>query len=473
MSSNNTSSSNNGSGFTPPHLNNGSGFTPPHLNNGSGFNPPHLNNGSGLKSAPLTFLGVISGMELAVGLIFNSVILILNVIIIIKTKVSVAHILITVLHGFDLVICMTSLPLTFVAAILDIKLFLICVLHEASLAFSVSASSLLLQLLTFERYDSIIRPFQPNVKKGNIKYILATVTVFSTVPFVISLTLLNDKEAQNVYQNETISCVEMKTKSKAGTMSTLICLVFYIMANGSIIYFYHQIMKVARTRINIRIAVVDSECHTERDTEPQKARHKTCDIECHTAHHMARDTERQSRHTARDTERHIPRDTECPKASIIERHGACEAARDTQCHKTRDTGHSNSNKMLSGHPKLRKLIIKCVLSITLFWICWGPYSVLNMIFLSSGIPSINLQNAYMFSLCLGHFSCILHPVIYSLVRKTFRDSVCFVCLPQGGVLSPEAGVSNMFSAFRKSPINVKEVNKHEAKTVTELVSHKP
>ena len=440
MSSHNTSSSNNGSGFTLPLL----------------------NNGSGLKSAPLTFLGVISGMELAIGLIFNSVILILNVIIIIKTKVSVAHILITILHGFDLFICMTSLPLTFVAAILDIKLFLICVLHEASLAFSVSVSSLLLQLLTFERYDSIIRPFQPNIKKGNIKYILATVTIFSTVPFVICLTLLNDKEAQSMYQNETISCVEMKIKSKAGTMSTLICLVFYIMANGSIIYFYHHIMKVARTRINIRIAVVDSECHTERDTETQIARHKTRDIECQTEHH-----------TARDTEHHAARDTECPKTSVKERHGAREAARDTQCHTTRDTGHSYSNKTPSGYPKLRKLIIKCVLSITLFWICWGPYSVLNMIFLSSGVPSINLQNAYMFSLCLGHLSCILHPVIYSLVRKTFRDSVCFVCLPQGGVLSPEAGVSNMFSAFRKSPINVKKVNKHEAKTVTELVSHKP
>ena len=454
MSSHNTSSSNNGSGFTPPHL-----------NNGYGFSSPHLNNGSGLKSAPLTFLGVIFGMELAIGLIFNSVILILNVIIIIKTKVSVAHILITILHGFDLFIYMTSLPLTFVAAILDIKLFLICVLHEASLAFSVSVSSLLLQLLTFERFDSIIRPFQPNIKKGNIKYILATVTVFSTVPFVISLTLLNDKEAQIMYQNETISCVEMKIKSKAGTMSTLICLVFYIMANGSIIYFYHHIMKVARTRINIRIAVVDSECHTERDIEPQIARHKTRDIECHTAHHVARDTEHQSRHTARDTEHHTTRETK-NKASVKERHGA-------QRHTTRDTGHSYSNKTPSGHPKLRKLIIKCVLSITLFWICWGPYSVLNMIFLSSGVPSINLQNAYMFSLCLGHLSCILHPVIYSLARKTFRDSVCFVCLPQGGVLSPEAGVSNMFSAFRKSPINVKEVNKHEAKTVTELVSHKP
>ena len=59
-----------------------------------------------------------------IGLIFYLVILILNVIIIIKSKVSLAHILI--LHGFDLVICMTSLPLTFMAAILDVKLFRIC-----------------------------------------------------------------------------------------------------------------------------------------------------------------------------------------------------------------------------------------------------------------------------------------------------------------------------------------------------------
>ena len=65
--------------------------------------------------------GIISGMKLAIGLIFYLVILILNVIIIIKSKVSMAHILI--LHGFDLVICMTSLPLTFMATILDVKLF--------------------------------------------------------------------------------------------------------------------------------------------------------------------------------------------------------------------------------------------------------------------------------------------------------------------------------------------------------------
>ena len=220
-------------------------------------------------------LVTIYSTETFFGFIFNLLILSLNAKWWKKTKITTGHILITNLHLVDLFICLTALPTTI--AIVSTgrrQSVLTCTLHESFLSFASAGSSAALLFTTFDRYDAVINPFNRKIKIRNLKVILASIWVLATIAVLMPFMVIIDIEMNGIYfkgKSEIMPCIFLINKSNAGFYFVLFYVVLYTVANIIMIVCYHKILKVARTRINVKSALVNATMMNSLSDDPQQA----------------------------------------------------------------------------------------------------------------------------------------------------------------------------------------------------------
>ncbi|XP_064628714.1 G-protein coupled receptor 22-like [Lineus longissimus] len=206
-------------------------------------------------------LGAFLMIENIFGLTFNLMVLVVYHLSR-RSLTSVGNIIITSLSILDLLVGLTTIPLTFtimVTSRMQSRLF--CYFHEASISFASSASAINLMMISLDRYDTIITPLNRKLTMNNVKYVLIFIWVISLVGFCtpfFGYEASGTRDERSITGNlSELPCFEWFNISRKNKyFYELYYVILYIISNTVMIYCYFRIFHEAKSRLSFRTALV-------------------------------------------------------------------------------------------------------------------------------------------------------------------------------------------------------------------------
>ncbi|XP_074654012.1 G-protein coupled receptor 22-like [Tubulanus polymorphus] len=206
-------------------------------------------------------LAVVLMIENAIGLFLNLTVLIVDHFNQRSMK-SPSNLFITNLNVVDIVICLTSIPLTFAMMVTSrIHGRAFCYCHEATISFASTASVVNLLVITLDRYDTIITPMKRRFTPTNSKFTVVFIWGLSIFGFVmpfIGYNFSSPDDGEEITKNHTeLPCyLWFQLSHERKYYYELYYAIFYVFANVAIIVCYCRIYHEARSRLQFRSAVV-------------------------------------------------------------------------------------------------------------------------------------------------------------------------------------------------------------------------
>lgn len=299
------------------------------------------------------------------------------------SKKQTNNVLISNLNVVDTVVCLTAVPLTFYMVVRPQgQTSVTCLLHEATVAFASSACAINLLVITYDRYEAIIRPFSRKINEKNITCAIVFTWLVSIVGFFSPFAALALSKSYKKYEGSiirTFPCV-VWVESAVNTkiyFEVYYCLL-YVLANTVMVICYFRIFKTAvHSRMTVRLALVRASLPGLRAAAA----------------------------------------------------GDLEDITDSNTH-SRDPDHNVGNNLQPEHqphteskkPNEKSVTRATMMIVSTFMVCWAPHTVTSLVIMVAG-SSHGLDMVQFCCLTLAYLSCTLHPLLYVVMRKAFRDNL--------------------------------------------------
>ncbi len=210
-------------------------------------------------------LGGVLLMENVAGLLCNVLVLVVyhlsqkGTIANTDSKTTINNVYLTNLNVVDIFTCLSAVPFTLILVVTTrYHNLLFCLFHEATISFASSASAINLLVISFDRYETIVKPFRQTINNHNVKYVICAIWVLTVVGFgspflaLISSHILSSSFSSNLYP-----CFKwVEPESNHRVYYEVYYVGWYIIANTVMIICYWRIFQAASNRFNIRQALV-------------------------------------------------------------------------------------------------------------------------------------------------------------------------------------------------------------------------